>query len=164
MKLCLFSVMQNTTNNSNKPVILIVCTGNSCRSQIAEGFARQAFGDSARIYSAGSNPSGVVHPMAIDVMREIGINIRRNKSRHWRDLPVEDFDLIITVCDHANQKCPLVPTTQGDRMHIPFEDPIRVTGSSEMVRQAFRETREQIKETLLPVIEGWLDHWRVETQ
>lgn len=156
--------MRKTTNNSNKPVVLIICTGNSCRSQIAEGFARQAFGNAVRIYSAGSNPSGVVHPMAIDVMQEIGINIRRNKSQHWRDLPVKDFDLIITVCDHADQHCPLVPTKRGERMHIPFEDPIRVTGSAETVRQAFRETREQIRETLLPAIGEWLNHWNDETQ
>ncbi|HKJ66938.1 MAG TPA: arsenate reductase ArsC [bacterium] len=151
--------MPKGTNTPEKPVVLIVCTGNSCRSQIAEGLISNAFGSAVRVYSAGSNPSGVVHPMAIDVMREIGVIIRRNKSQHWRDLPVDDFDLIVTVCDHADRHCPLVPTAHGERMHIPFDDPIRVTGSSETVRQAFRETREQIREILLPAIREWVDHW-----
>lgn len=149
---------ENNTYHA-KPVILIVCTGNSCRSQIAEGLARERFGDRARIYSAGSNPSGVVHPMAIDVLQEVGINIRRNRSQHWEELPVDDFDLIITVCDHANALCPLVPTERGERRHIPFADPIMATGTPEQVRQAFRETREQITEQLMPVIAEWLEHY-----
>jgi len=145
------------SNRQNKPVVLIVCTGNSCRSQIAEGLVREHFGDRARVYSAGSHPSGVVHPMAIEVMKEIGINIRRQKSQHWEDLPVDDYDLIVTVCDLANEKCPLVPSEKGDRMHVPFEDPIHARGSAKEVAQAFRETREQITEDLLPAIEQWLD-------
>jgi len=149
---------KNNTHN-DKPVILIVCTGNSCRSQMAEGLARRRFDDRARIYSAGSNPSGVVHPMAIDVLQEIGINIRRNRSRHWEELPVDDFDLIITVCDHADALCPLVPTERGERRHIPFADPIMATGTPEQVRQAFRETREQIADQLIPVIEEWLERY-----
>lgn len=150
--------------HKEKPVILIVCTGNSCRSQIAEGLAKKHYGDRARIFSAGSNPSGIVHPMAIEVLHEVGINIRRNRSQHWIELPVEDFDLIITVCDHANKNCPLVPTKRGERRHIPFEDPIRVTGTADEVRQAFRETREQISERLLPVIDEWLDEFEAERQ
>lgn len=149
---------KNNTHN-DKPVILIVCTGNSCRSQMAEGLARRRFDDRARIYSAGSNPSGVVHPMAIDVLQEIGINIRRNRSRHWEELPVDDFDLIITVCDHADALCPLVPAERGERRHIPFADPIMATGTPEQVRQAFRETREQIADQLIPVIEEWLERY-----
>lgn len=94
--------------------------------------------------------------MAIDVMKEIGINIRRHRSQHWNDLPVSDFDLIITLCDYANKRCPLVPSENGDRLHIPFPDPIHVRGSTGHIRQAFRETRERIIEELLPEVEHWL--------
>ena len=144
---------------TDKPVILIVCTGNSCRSQIAEGLVRERFGDRAKVYSAGSSPSGVVHPMAIEVMKEIGINIRRQKSQHWEDLNVDDYDLIVTVCDNADEECPLVPSEKGFRMHIPFSDPIHARGSTEKIRQTFRETREQITEELLPEVEAWLDDY-----
>jgi len=143
---------------ADKPAILLVCTGNSCRSQMAEGLVKHSFGESVKVYSAGSHPAGVVHPMAIEVMKESGINIRRNKSQHWDELPVQRYDLIITLCDHAEQYCPLVPAANGDRLYIPFPDPIRVTGSKQIIKQAFRESREQIAETLLPVIEEWLEN------
>jgi len=142
--------------DNDKPAILVVCTGNSCRSQIAEGLLKHKYDDVARIYSAGSNPSGVVHPMAIEVMKEVGISIRRHKSQHWNELPVDDFDLIITVCDNASKRCPLVPTENGERLHIPFPDPIHVRGSTEHIRQAFRETRERIMEELVPEVDKWL--------
>lgn len=143
----------------SKPVILVICTGNSCRSQIAEGLIKDRYGDRVRVYSAGSHPSGIVHPMSIEVLSEVDINIRRNKSQHWDELPVDDFDLIVTLCDKADHYCPLVPTEKGERKHIPFPDPIYVRGSQEEIRQAFRETRERIDEELLPVIEEWLNQW-----
>jgi len=129
---------------------------------MAEGLVKKRFGDQVRVYSAGSNPSGVVHPLAIEVMKEIGINIRRHKSQHWNELAEKNYDLIITVCDNADEKCPLVPSETGVRMHVPFKDPIHATGSTELRRQAFRETREQIIEHLLPVVREWLgNHQKV---
>lgn len=147
-------------NRDDKPVILIVCTGNSCRSQIAEGLIKDRLEDKVRVYSAGSQPAGVVHPMAIEVLREININIRRNKSRHWEELPVDDFDLIITVCDSANELCPLVPTEKGERKHIPFPDPIHVRGTRNEIKNAFRQTRDDIEERLLPEVENWLSNFK----
>ncbi len=148
--------------DDNRPAMLIVCTGNSCRSQMAEGLLKDQFGDQLRVFSAGSNPSGVIHPMAIEVMKEVGINIRRQKSQHWDDLPVENFDLIITVCDHAEDKCPLVPNEGGERMYIPIADPIIVRGTVVEVRQAFRQARERITDTVLPAVEEWLESYQDE--
>lgn len=146
----------------DRPAVLIVCTGNSCRSQMAEGLVKDKFGDRVRVYSAGSHPSGVVHPMAIEVMKDLDISIRRNKSQHWEDLPVDHFDLIITVCDDAEEQCPLVPNEGGDRRYIPIQDPIHARGSLSEIRQAFQEARERIREQVLPAIGEWLSDSAVE--
>ena len=128
----------------------------------SEGLLKDKLGDKIRVYSAGSNPSGVVHPMAIEVMKEIDVSIRRNKSQHWNDLPVDDYDLIVTVCDHAEEQCPLVPSEGGDRVHIPIEDPIHAQGNMSEIRQAFRDARDRIAEEILPAVEEWLSSSAVE--
>ncbi len=127
---------------------------------MAEGLARDTFGSLARIYSAGSHPSGIVHPMAVQVMREIGIDIRRHTSCHWNDLPVGEFDLIITLSEQANQVCSLTPRGNGTRKHMPFPDPVRLIESPETILQAFRELREQLLEELLPVVETFVNKRR----
>jgi len=149
-------------SQKSRPAVLIVCTGNSCRSQIAEGLLKDKFGDQIRVFSAGSNPSGVVHPMAIEVMKEIDINIRRQKSQHWEDLQVNQFDLIVTVCDHAEDKCPLVPNEGGERVYVPIQDPIHARGTMMEIRQAFREARENITDNVVPVVAEWLESYQDE--
>jgi arsenate reductase len=121
---------------------LVLCTGNSCRSQIAEGFIRHYFGKSAHVYSAGIETHGV-NPRAIATMAEVGIDISKHTSNHvdeYLDIP---FDLILTVCDHAAEQCPVFPS-KAHRLHENFPDPAKVQGSNEEIEAAFRSTRDQI--------------------
>src|SRR3989454_8045705 len=92
-----------------KPLILILCTGNSCRSHIAEGILRQVAGDVLNVQSAGSNPSGFVHPLATQVMAEIGLDLAGHRSKHLNEFLTQPVETVITVCDHANQACPIFP-------------------------------------------------------
>jgi len=122
--------------------ILVLCTGNSCRSQIAEGFIRHYFGKSVHVYSAGIETHGV-NPRAIATMAEVGIDISKHTSNHvdeYLDIP---FDLILTVCDHAAEQCPVFPS-KAHRLHENFPDPAKVQGSNEEIEAAFRSTRDQI--------------------
>jgi arsenate reductase len=122
--------------------ILVLCTGNSCRSQIAEGFIRHYFGKSVHVYSAGIETHGV-NPRAIATMAEIGIDISKHTSNHvdeYLDIP---FDLILTVCDHAAEQCPVFPS-KAHRLHENFPDPAKAQGSNEEIEAAFRSTRNQI--------------------
>ena len=122
--------------------ILVLCTGNSCRSQIAEGFIRHYFGKSAHVYSAGIETHGV-NPRAIATMAEVGIDISKHTSNHvdeYLDIP---FDLILTVCDHAAEQCPVFPSN-AHRLHENFPDPAKAQGSNEEIEAAFRSTRDQI--------------------
>ena len=122
--------------------ILVLCTGNSCRSQIAEGFIRHYFGKSVHVYSAGIETHGV-NPRAIATMAEVGIDISKHTSNHvdeYLDIP---FDLILTVCDHAAEQCPVFPSN-AHRLHENFPDPAKVQGSNEEIEAAFRSTRDQI--------------------
>jgi arsenate reductase len=121
---------------------LVLCTGNSCRSQIAEGFIRHYFGKSVHVYSAGIETHGV-NPRAIATMAEIGIDISKHTSNHvdeYLDIP---FDLILTVCDHAAEQCPVFPS-KAHRLHENFPDPAKAQGSNEEIEAAFRSTRNQI--------------------
>jgi len=127
-----------------KPTILILCTGNSCRSHLAEGFLRATAGDILDVQSAGSKPAGYVHPLAIKVMQEVGIDISGHRSKHMNDfinLPVET---VITVCGNADQACPMFPG-QVNRHHWPFDDPAHVTGSDNEKLEVFRRVRDEIK-------------------
>jgi arsenate reductase len=123
--------------------ILVLCTGNSCRSQIAEGYLRSFLGDAAQVYSAGIETHGV-NPRAIEIMQEDGIDISEHTSNHVDEYAEMKFDLILSVCDHARDQCPYIP---GDaiRVHHSFSDPAKVSGDEESVRTAFRSVRNEIK-------------------
>ena len=127
-----------------KPTVLILCTGNSCRSHMAEGVLRAAAGDLVEVHSAGSNPSGYVHPKAIGVMREIGIDISGHSSKHMNEFLERPITTVITVCADADQACPMFPG-QVNRHHWGFDDPARARGTEEEILGAFRRTRDQIR-------------------
>jgi len=123
--------------------ILVLCTGNSCRSQLAEGYLRHFSGDRAEIYSAGIETHGV-NPKAIQVMAEDHIDISSHTSNHVDEYAGIDFDAVITVCDNANEACPFFPG-KVDRFHQNFPDPAKATGTPEEVMDEFRRVRELIK-------------------
>lgn len=127
-----------------KPTILILCTGNSCRSQMAEGILRNAAADLFEIRSAGSNPAGLVQPKAIAVLKEIGIDISGHESKHMNDFLDQEVDTVITVCGNADQACPAFPG-QVARYHWGFDDPTFAEGSDGEVMAEFRRVRDQIK-------------------
>lgn len=127
-----------------KPTILILCTGNSCRSHMAEGILRRAAGDILDVQSAGSRPAGYVHPQAIAVMREIGIDISDHRSKHMDEFLNQKVDTVITVCGNADQACPMFPG-QVHRHHWGFDDPAHATGTEEEVLAEFRRVRDQIR-------------------
>ena len=127
-----------------KPTILILCTGNSCRSHMAEGILRRAAGDLLDVQSAGSRPAGYVHPQAIAVMREIGIDISDHRSKHMDEFLNQKVDTVITVCGNADQACPMFPG-QVHRHHWGFDDPAHATGTEEEVLAEFRRVRDQIR-------------------
>ena len=127
-----------------KPSILILCTGNSCRSHMAEGILRAAAGDIITVHSAGSNPAGYVHPQAIAALAEIGIDISAHTSKHMNDFLKRNIDTVITVCGKAEQACPMFPG-QVHRYHWGFDDPAHATGTEEEIEKAFRRARDQIQ-------------------
>jgi arsenate reductase len=127
-----------------KPTVLILCTGNSCRSHLAEGILRAAAGDFLDVQSAGSKPAGYVHPLAIQVMKEIGIDISGHRSKHMEEFLKQPIETVITVCGNADQACPMFPG-QVNRYHWPFDDPARATGSDEEKLVVFRRVRDEIK-------------------
>ena len=127
--------------------ILVMCTGNSCRSQIAHGYLQNMLGDKAEVYSAGVETHGV-NPRAISIMKEDGIDISSHTSNHIDEYAGIDFDYVITVCDHAKESCPIFPSS-AQQLHQNFPDPAKATGSEEEIMQVFREVREMIKEYCL---------------
>jgi len=127
-----------------KHTVLILCTGNSCRSHFAEGFLRAAAGELANVQSAGSKPAGFVHPLAIKVMAEVGIDISRHHSKHLKDFLDQPVHTVITVCGSLDQACPIFPG-QMNRYHWPFPDPAKVTGSDEEILAAFRRVRDEMR-------------------
>ncbi|MGA7161534.1 MAG: arsenate reductase ArsC [Bacteroidota bacterium] len=124
--------------------ILILCTGNSCRSQIAEGFL-QSLNSSLQVSSAGTKPAERVHPLAIRVMKEIGIDISSHKPKEVKEFINESFDYVITVCDNAKEACPVFIGKVKHRLHIGFKDPAEAVGTDEEVLSAFRRVRDEIK-------------------
>ena len=130
--------------NTIKPAVLILCTGNSCRSHLAEGILRHAAGDLLDIHSAGSNPSGYVHPKAIQVMKEIGIDISGHSSKHMNEFLDRKVETVITVCGNADQACPMFPG-QVNRYHWGFDDPAHATGTDEEKLTVFRRVRDEIQ-------------------
>ena len=127
-----------------KPLILILCTGNSCRSHLAEGILRAAVGESAEVASAGSDPAGYVHPMAVEVMKEIKIDISAHTSKHLDGFLQREVHTVITVCGNADQACPIF-SGQAEKHHWPFDDPAKATGSEEEIRAVFRRVRDEIR-------------------
>src|SRR5258705_12692151 len=113
---------------SAEPLILVLCTGNSCRSHLAEGILRRALGDGFRVASAGSKPAGYVHPLAIRAMQEIGIDISAHRSKSMTEFMATPVETVITVCGNADQACPVFPG-QVNRHHSPFEEPAHATGT-----------------------------------
>lgn len=126
------------------PLVLILCTGNSCRSHLAEGFLRAAAGDLIEVASAGSAPAGYVHPLAIQVMSEVGLDISGHHSKHLREFLTRDVETVITVCGNADQACPVFPG-QVNRHHWGFDDPAHATGSEEAQLAVFRRVRDEIR-------------------
>jgi len=123
--------------------VLVLCTGNSCRSQIAEAYLRHFAGEKAVIYSAGVETHGV-NPRAISTMKEDGIDISQHTSNHIDEYFNIDFDVVITVCDNAKERCPFFPT-KAKKFHQNFPDPAKATGTDEEILEQFREVRQMIK-------------------
>jgi len=141
----------------NKKRILVVCTANSCRSQMAEGFFRYHGGDNVDVYSAGTHPS-FVNTIVTSVMREKGIDISGHISESVAKYINQPFDYVITVCDNAKKRCPFFPSV-AERLHWGFEDPAEFTGSKETVKELFRNLRNKIEKTIINFLDGkgWLD-------
>jgi len=131
-------------NANKKPVVLILCTGNSCRSQMAEAFLRAVAGDLVEVHSAGSAPTGYVHPLAVKVMAEIGIDISAQQSKHMREFLGRPVQTVITVCSEADAACPVFPG-QVNRYHWPFDDPAKAIGNDAEVMAVFRRVRDEIR-------------------
>ncbi len=125
--------------------ILILCTGNSCRSQMAEGFLK-SFAKNLEVYSAGTEPAERVNPHAIYVMQELGIDISKNATNHVTEFIDQDFDYVITVCGSAKENCPVFLGNVRNRLHFGFEDPAEATGTEEDILSVFRRVRDEIKE------------------
>lgn len=126
-----------------KKKILILCTGNSCRSQIAEGYMKFFAGNKAEVYSAGVETHGV-NPKAISIMKEDGIDISNHTSNNIDEYTDIDFDFVITVCDNAKERCPFFPT-KAAKFHYNFPDPAKATGTDSEIMEQFRSVRELIK-------------------
>ena len=127
-----------------KPTVLILCTGNSCRSHMAEGILRSVAGDVLDVQSAGSEPAGYVHPLAILTLGEIGIDISSHTSKHMNEFLSGNVETVITVCDNADQACPTFPG-QANRHHWPFPDPAKAEGTQEEIRKVFEQVRDDIR-------------------
>jgi arsenate reductase len=126
-----------------KKKILVLCTGNSCRSQIAEGYLRLFAGGKAEVYSAGIEAHGV-NPKAIETMKEDNVDISKHTSNNIDQYRNIDFDFVITVCDNAKEHCPFFPT-KAKKFHQNFTDPAKTTGGEEEIKEQFRKVRQQIK-------------------
>lgn len=128
--------------------ILILCTGNSCRSQMAQGFL-QSFDKNLSVFSAGTEPAKQVSQRAVQVMNEAGVDISHHKPKMVDQYIREEWDYVITVCDHANERCPLFMGKVKHRLHLGFEDPSHAEGSEEFILSEFYRVRDEIKERFL---------------
>ena len=124
--------------------ILILCTGNSCRSQMAEGLLR-SFDPTLEVFSAGTRPAARVHPKAIAVMKEIGIDLHNAVPKDVEQFIHQPFDYVITVCDNAKESCPVFSGRVKHRLHIGFDDPAEASGSEDEIWSEFRRVRDEIK-------------------
>ncbi len=142
-----------------KPTVLILCTGNSCRSHLAEGVLRAIAREVLDVQSAGSKPAGYVHPLAIRVMREIDIDISSHRSKHLSGFVQRPVETVITVCGNADQACPIFPG-QVNRYHWGFDDPAHATGTEEEELAVFRRVRDEIKRVFEAYAAGRKDQAR----
>ncbi len=145
-----------TTMPAMKPAVLILCTGNSCRSHLAEGVLRAAAGDWVEVQSAGSKPAGYVHPLAIQVMKEIGIDISSHRSKRLDEFLRQKIETVITVCGHADQACPMFPG-QVNRYHWGFDDPAKAEGTETEKLAVFRRVRDEIRKVFEAYAAGRTD-------
>jgi len=129
---------------AERPTVLILCTGNSCRSHLAEGFLRAAAGDILDVQSAGSKPAGCVHPLAIKVMAEVGLDISQHRSKSLAEFLDRKVETVITVCSNVDQACPMFPG-QSNRHHWGFEDPAKAQGTEAELLEVFRKSRDEIR-------------------
>lgn len=127
-----------------KTKVLILCTGNSCRSQMAEGFLN-SFDKNIEAYSAGTKPAERVNPYAVRVMNEVGIDLSNNKPEHTDIYVNESFDYVITVCGNAKEDCPIFTGEVKEQLHIGFDDPADADGTDEEIMSEFRRVRDEIK-------------------
>ena len=144
------------------PAILILCTGNSCRSHLAEGILQRALGDGFRVASAGSKPAGYVHPLGIKAMAEIGIDISGHRSKHLDEFLTDEVETVITVCGNADQVCPVFPG-QVNRHHWGFDDPAHAEGDEEQQLHVFRRVRDEIRRVFEAYAAGRRDQARRRT-
>ena len=147
-------------NTPNQPLILVLCTGNSCRSHLAEGILRAAAQGRFRVASAGSKPAGYVHPLAIAVMREIGIDLAAHHSKHLNEFLNQPVETVITVCGNADQVCPIFPG-QVNRHHWGFDDPAHATGTEAEKLAVFRRVRDEIRRVFEAYAAGRVDQAKV---
>ncbi len=124
--------------------ILVLCTGNSCRSQMAHGYLKELGKDAIQVYSAGVETHGL-NPGAVSIMAEDGIDISSHTSNHVDEYKEISWDFIITVCDHAKENCPFIPSPNAKRIHRNFFDPSKVKGSEKEIHNAFQKARDEIK-------------------
>jgi arsenate reductase len=134
---------------TSKHRVLILCPGNSCRSQMAEGFVNHLLGDTWEARSAGTHPAGRVHPLAVRVMAESGVDVSRSTPRSVTEFLDEPWDLVVTVCDSAQESCPVFPRPVP-KLHLPFDDPARAEGTEKQRLSVFTRVRDEIRAKLLP--------------
>jgi len=137
--------------------ILILCTGNSCRSQMAEGFLK-SFNENLKVVSAGTKPSNKVHPKAIEVMKQVGIDISKNTPTSVDDFLNSNFDYVITVCGGAKESCPIFQGNVKNNIHIGFDDPADATGTNEEITAEFIRIRNEIKRDFLDFYNEKIEH------
>lgn len=133
---------------TRKQRILVLCTGNSCRSQMAAGWLTALLGDRIDAHSAGSQPAARVHPLAVQVMAEVGVDISAAAPKPMQSYLGQSFDKVITVCDDAAEVCPVFPGG-GERLHWPFKDPAQAVGSDADVLAVFRRVRDEIRDQIV---------------
>ena len=131
----------------SKKGILFLCTGNSCRSQMAEGFAKKMLSKDSKIFSAGIEPKRI-HPKAVKVMQEVGIDISQQRSKNISEVPIDKIDLVVTLCGDAAERCPIFPG-KVERIHWEIEDPAKVRGSDKEIAKVFRKIRDNIKSYII---------------
>jgi len=144
--------MKEAGSSSVPFAVLFLCTGNSCRSQMAEGFARSLFPSNVEVYSAGITPVGV-NSYAMRVMDEEGVDIRSHTSKGLSRIPLEKIDTVITLCGYADTYCPTI-NSSVKKFHWPIDDPVGIRGTEEEILHAFRKTREKIKNRILNYLQN----------